>query len=149
MTLREAARTRAFWLFSLALGLNTAGMSVPLVHLAPYARDQGISKAVGVTLTGLVGVGSLIGRFALAGLGDRLNRRATLAALMACMAVAEFMWLFSSGMVNALGVLFGPPFAGYAYDASGSYAVPILASALLQVAAMALALAIRKAPSHG
>ena len=113
-------------------------------------------------------------------------------ALMACMAVTEFVWLFSSGMamlsvfavtfgiaygsiiavnptivmelfgaralagiigaiymVNALGVLFGPTFAGYAYDASGSYAVPILASALLQVAAMTLALAIRKAPRHG
>lgn len=192
MTLGEAMRTRAFWLFAVALGLNTAGMSVPLVHLAPYARDQGLSEATGVMLIGLVGVGSLVGRFALAGIGDKLNRRNALAALLAGMALVEFVWLFSSGkvmlsvfalafgviygsiialnptiamelfggrslagiigaiyMFNALGVLLGPSFAGYAFDASGSYGVPILVSALLQVVAMACALSLRKAPAHG
>jgi MFS family permease len=189
LTLREAMRTRSFWLFSVALGLNTAGMSVPLVH---YARDQGLSEAAGVTLIGLMGVGSLVGRFALAGIGDKLNRRNALAALLAGMALVEFMWLFSSGMAmlsvfalvfgviygsiialnptiamelfggrslagiigaiymaNGLGVLFGPTIAGYAYDASGSYVMGILASALLQLVSMACALSLRKAPAHG
>ena len=109
LTLREAMRTRSFWLFSVALGLNTAGMSVPLVHLAPYARDQGLSEAAGVTLIGLMGVGSLVGRFALAGIGDKLNRRNALAALLAGMALVEFVWLFSSGMVmlSAFALVFG------------------------------------------
>ena len=192
LTLREAMRTRSFWLFSVALGLNTAGMSVPLVHLAPYARDQGLSEAAGVTLIGLMGVGSLVGRFALAGIGDKLNRRNALAALLAGMALVEFVWLFSSGMVmlsafalvfgviygsiialnptiamelfgarslagiigaiymvNAIGILFGPSFAGYAYDASGSYVMGILVSSLLQVVSMVCALSLRKAPAHG
>lgn len=192
MTLVEAMRTRTFWLFSVALGMNTAGMSVPLVHLAPYARDQGLSDAAGVTLIGLVGVGSVVGRFALAGIGDKLNRRNALAALMAAMALVEFSWLFSSSMLmlsafalvfgviygsiialnptiamelfggrslagiigaiymaNGLGVLFGPSFAGYAYDASGSYVMGILASVLLQLVSMACALSLRKAPAHG
>ena len=60
-------------------------------------------------LVSLIGVGSMVGRFGLAGLADRIERRALDAVVYASMAVMLGFWLASTGAV-ALGVfavLFG------------------------------------------
>ena len=40
-TLGDALRSRVFWMLYAALFLPTIGVFVPMVHLAPYATDQG------------------------------------------------------------------------------------------------------------
>jgi MFS family permease len=109
IALREAMRTRAFWLQWGAIFACSIGLFMPFVHLVPYARDAGHPETTAVFLVSLIGVGSMIGRFGLAGLADRIERRALDAAVYASMAVMLGFWLASTGAL-ALGVfavLFG------------------------------------------
>ena len=81
-TLRQALRSRTFWLFYAGGLLACLGLFIPFVHLTPYARDHGLSESTGVLLLGLIGVGSLVGRFVLGGAADKLGRRASLCAMV-------------------------------------------------------------------
>ena len=191
ISLRKAARTRAFWLLYAAMTLFSVGLFIPFVHLAPYARDAGHTQQIGVMLIGLIGVGSIIGRFGLAGLGDRFERRALLAAVYAGAAAMLVLWMASTGVVAlalfalafgtfygtfvalhpplamdffggrsvagiigclytaaGIGNLIGPTLAGFAYDLSGSYALPIAASSALMLGSLACALLLRGERSY-
>ena len=90
--LGAALRTRPFWLLYASLTLSGVGLFVPMVHLAPYAQDAGYSEAQGVMLVSLVGLGSLLGRFAIGGIADRLGRTATLAAMYAGLGLMLLVW---------------------------------------------------------
>jgi MFS family permease len=172
--LSVALRTRPFWLLYGSLVLTCIGLFVPMVHLGPYAQDAGYSEAQGVTLVSLIGVGSLLGRFTVGGVADRLGRTASLGVLYAGLGVMLLVWWSTSqwwllavfalvfgtcygayvallptivmdlygarsvsGIIGCLytgagvGTLIGPWLAGAAYDALGSYDVPILAAAAL------------------
>ena len=172
--LRLALRTQEFWLLYASLVLTCVGLFVPMVHLGPYARDAGYTEAQGVTLVSLIGVGSLLGRFTIGGVADRLGRVASLAAMYAGLGAMLVVWwastawwllaLFAlvfgacygayvallptivmdrygardvSGIIGCLytgagvGTLVGPWLAGAAFDALGTYDVPILAAAAL------------------
>ncbi|MFN0302163.1 MAG: MFS transporter [Burkholderiales bacterium] len=114
LTLRQAVRTRAFWLLYAALLSCGIGLFVPMVHLAPYAQDHGLSAETGALLTGLIGLGSMIGRFALAGIGDRLPRATLLGLLFIGMGAALLIWLMSAGVfpLAISAVLFGTCYGG-------------------------------------
>jgi MFS family permease len=172
-TLGQALRTRPFWLLYVASFAASFGLYIPFVHLAPYAVDHGLPKTFGVTLVGLIGVGSVCGRLLLGSTADRMGRRTSLAATFVGMILTILLWLggpypvllvcfalvfgvFYGGFVALLpsvvmdyfggrnvsaiigalytsagvGTLFGPTFAGYAFDVTGSYTAPILAAAL-------------------
>jgi predicted MFS family arabinose efflux permease len=112
-TVAGAARTRAFWLLYFASAFSTLGLYVPFVHLAPYAVDHGMTKAFGVILIGLIGVGSLVGRLGLGGTADRMGRRLSLLLTMAGMSVTTAIWLIGpypvllAGFALAFGVFYG------------------------------------------
>lgn len=112
-TVGEAARTRSFWLLYAASAFSTLGLFVPFVHLAPYAVDHGLSKAFGVTLIGLIGVGSLVGRLGLGTTADRMGRRGSLLMTMAGMALTTAVWLIGpypillAGFALSFGVFYG------------------------------------------
>src|SRR3954466_6794774 len=171
-SLNQAIRTRPFWLLYVSLVLACIGLFVPMVHLGPYAQDVGYTEAQGVTLVSLIGVGSLVGRFTIGGIADRLGRNASLAAMYAGLGLMLLVWWSTSqwwllavfalvfgtcygayvallptivmdlygardvsGIIGCLytgagvGTLIGPWLAGAAFDALGSYDVPILAAA--------------------
>ncbi|HUR41460.1 MAG TPA: MFS transporter, partial [Verrucomicrobiae bacterium] len=173
-SLRGALKTQPFWLLYASLVLTCIGLFVPMVHLGPYAQDAGYSEAQGVALVSLIGVGSLVGRFTIGPLADRLGRTASLAAMYAGLGVMLLVWWSTSawwllavfalvfgacygayvallptivmdlygaravsGIIGCLytgagvGTLIGPWLAGAAFDALGSYDVPILAAAAL------------------
>jgi MFS transporter, OFA family, oxalate/formate antiporter len=164
------------------------GLFVPVVHLAPYAVQHGVSKSVSVLLVGAMGAGSSAGRLFLGGMADRIGRSAALPLMFLGMGVSFVIWIvsvdvwplaafafvfgiFYGGFVAlapalvadsfgglnvsaiigilytsvALGTLVGPSAAGFAFDVSQSYSVPILASAAANVlAAVILVLVTRK-----
>lgn len=113
--LREALRSRPFWLLYLAGVCTSFGMFIPFVHLAPYAIDQGLSERFGVLLVGLVGLGSMIGRFALGGTADRIGRRWGVGLMFSGMAAMLLLWLAASGQLALIvfAVLFGTFYGGY------------------------------------
>ena len=114
LTLAETLRTRRFWW--LYLGVLTAAptMFIPFAHASVAARDLGITEARSVGLVGLIGVGSLIGRFAIGALADRLGRLRSLALLQASMALSYLLWWAAGGyLAMALFALwFGLSYGG-------------------------------------
>jgi MFS family permease len=183
MTLTAAVKTTPFWLLFASLVLSCVGLFVPMVHLGPYAVDAGYSQAQGVTLVSLIGLGSLLGRFAIGGPADRLGRMPSLSAMYAGLGAMFVLWwaasaywvlaLFAivfgicygayvallptivmdlygprsvSGIIGCLytgcgvGTLIGPWLAGVAFDAQGSYQLPMLVGAACSLAAAACVL---------
>ena len=172
--LTAAMRTRSFWFIYGSLVLSCVGLFVPMVHLSPYAQDAGYSETQGVMLVSLIGLGSLLGRFTIGGVADRLGRIPSLGAMYFGLGLMLVVWwstktwwvlaVFAlvfgicygayvalvptivmdlygarsvSGIIGTLytgaglGTLIGPWLAGAAFDAYGSYGLPILIAAAL------------------
>ncbi|MEO6625809.1 MAG: MFS transporter [Burkholderiaceae bacterium] len=114
LTLGEALRTRRFqWLY-LSVVLAAPPMFTPFAHASAAARDMGISDARAVGLLGLIGIGSLAGRFAIGALADRLGRSLTMVLVQASMGASLLLWQWSGGYVSMalFAVWFGLSYGG-------------------------------------
>jgi MFS family permease len=113
MTLRQTLRDGRFgWLY-LAVVLAAFPMFIPFAHVSAAARDAGIGQASAVALVGVIGVGSLTGRFAIGGLADRVGRHRSLVLMQISLGLSYGLWLaaesYASFFVFALwlGVSYG------------------------------------------
>ncbi len=115
VSLRGAIRTQNFWVLYVSLVLTGFGCFVPLVHLAPYAVDAGHPEAFGVLLVSLIGLGSLVGRFAIGTVADRIGRMRSLALLYLGMALMLALWWASTGKLalSVMAVGFGISYGGF------------------------------------
>jgi len=115
ISLKDALRTKPFWLLyagSFSFGL---GLFIPFVHLIPFSNDLGLPNSTGVMLFSLIGFGSLLGRFLLGSIADKLGRRLSL-ALMYAGAAAIFAWWLVAANAWQLAVfafIFGASYGGY------------------------------------
>ena len=99
LPLLEALRTPTFkWLY-LGTLLGAPVMFIPFAHISAAARDAGVAEAQAVGLVGLVGIGSLIGRFAIGWLADRLGRVKTLMLMQFLMGVSYLVWAGAEGQL--------------------------------------------------
>ena len=107
--LRAALGTRAFWLLYASLVLSCIGLFVPMVHLGPFAQDAGYSEAQGVTLVSLIGLGSLLGRFTIGAVADRLGRIPSLMAMYAGLGLMLILWWSTSNwwLLALFALVFG------------------------------------------
>ncbi len=97
LTLGETLRSPTFrWLY-LAVVLASPVMFIPFAHVSASARDLGLGEAFAVGLVGLIGVGSLVGRFAIGLLADRLGRAQTLVLLQLSMGASYVLWGAAGG----------------------------------------------------
>ena len=104
LSLRETLRSPTFrWLY-LATVLASPVMFIPFAHVSASARDLGLGEAFAVGLVGLIGVGSLVGRFAIGLLADRLGRAQTLVLMQLSMGASYLLWGAAGG--QAMLVLF-------------------------------------------
>jgi MFS family permease len=115
MSLRQAITSRAFILLYLSLVVIWIGASIPFVHLVPYAEDIGLSHGTAVTIFGLVGIGSIAGRFLLGGAADRIGLRSLLAAVFAGVALMQLWWLIaaSAWQLAIFAFIFGICYGGF------------------------------------
>jgi len=96
-TLREALRSPRFgWLYAMTL-LGAPSMFIPFAHVSAAARDLGVADARAVGLVGLIGIGSLLGRFAIGALADRIGRPVTLMMAQASLGLAFLPWAGADG----------------------------------------------------
>lgn len=97
LTLREAVATSRFrWLYAMTF-LGAVPMFVPFAHVSAAARDIGVPDAAAVGLVGLIGVGSLTGRFVIGAVADRLGRPRTLVLAMAALGLSFLIWAVAGG----------------------------------------------------
>jgi len=114
LSLAEALRDRRFWWLYLSVVLASPSMFIPFAHVSASARDMGIGDARAVGLVGLIGIGSLVGRFVIGALADRIGRTFTLLLMQASAGLAYLAW-FAAGGYPALVVFalwFGLSYGG-------------------------------------
>ncbi len=97
LSLRETLRTPTFRWFYLATVLASPVMFIPFAHLSASARDLGLQESLAVGLVGLIGVGSLVGRFSIGLLADRLGRAQTLVLMQLSMGLSYLLWAAAGG----------------------------------------------------
>ena len=92
LTLSATLKTPSFkWLYMGTL-LGAPVMFVPFAHISATARDDGVPDAQAVGLVGLIGIGSLVGRFAIGWLADRMGRIRTLMLMQGLMGLSYLVW---------------------------------------------------------
>ncbi len=113
--LAAALRSAPFWLLYASLVLACVGLFVPMVHLSAYAQDAGYSEAEGVLLVSLIGLGSLLGRFTIGGVADRLGRQPSLAAMYAGLGAMLVLWWASTHwwVLAVFALFFGVCYGAY------------------------------------
>ena len=95
LSLRETLRTPTFRWFYLGVVLASPVMFIPFAHVSASARDLHLDESLAVGLVGLIGVGSLVGRFAIGVLADRLGRAPTLVLMQLSMGASYAVWFFA------------------------------------------------------
>ncbi|MEX2242005.1 MAG: MFS transporter [Burkholderiales bacterium] len=115
MTLAEALRSPPFWLLYAVALLICVGFFVPMVHLVPYALDAGLTEAQGVSLVSLLGLGSLLGRFFVGAIADRLGHLRSLIAIAAGLGLMFLLWWVAKSYAPLVvfAVAFGSLYGGY------------------------------------
>lgn len=108
-TLRNAIHQPRFWWFFLVIFFGSIGLFLALVHISPYAQQQGLAPTQAHLLIGLIGVGNIGGRLVLGRMADRMGAQRFLILLTLSLVVLCGLWSMAhSFMVLALfTLLFG------------------------------------------
>jgi len=77
-SLTEAVSTPAFWRVFVAAGLSILAYQALMVHLVPYATDEGLNPMAAAMLLSIMGASNMGGRVSWGLLSDRIGRRAAL-----------------------------------------------------------------------
>jgi MFS family permease len=92
LSLRQALRSRGFQYALLGTLLVSMPVSAPLMLLVGSAEVRGLSHQQAIGLLGLVGAGSLSGRFILGAAADRLGRRPSFLVICFALGLVMFAW---------------------------------------------------------
>lgn len=114
LSLRETLRTPAFWWLYAATLTAAPTMFIPFAHVSASARDLGVGEAQAVGLVGMIGIGSLVGRFAIGALADRIGRGRTLVLMQASMGASYLLWMAAGGypLLLVFALWFGLSYGG-------------------------------------
>jgi len=116
LSVKQASKTRGFWLFCLTHFAYAFCVQTIVVHVVPHAIDIGIPRMAAASILSIVAGSSVVGRLSTGLLSDRIGGRP---ALTGCLALVAFIlvWLLFAGQVWAFWVFavpFGLGFGGVA-----------------------------------
>jgi cyanate permease len=103
-TVREAVRTSAFWLFSIAAVGESVPSTAAIAHAVPHLRDLGHSAAAAGAAIGLFSMCTIIGKLGAGFLCDRLEPRYAWCASIILMGLA--VWLATRAQSAGVMYLF-------------------------------------------
>src|SRR6516225_8435418 len=105
LSVRDAARTRRFWLMGAAFFLVAIAVNGAVAHVVPLLTDHGVSAAAAAAIMGIFGLATMAGRLLAGYLVDRIF--APLVATVFFLApIAGFAFLASAaGPLPAIGVV--------------------------------------------
>ena len=117
-SLREASRTRSFWLLGSTWLLSAFCYFLILIHIVPHTTDIGISAMGAATVLSLIGASFVAGRLLVGKISDSIGRKKTaiICALLVALAMIWLIWSQDLLMLYLFGVVFG--FANGGLDTS-------------------------------
>ncbi|MEE9286312.1 MAG: MFS transporter [Dehalococcoidia bacterium] len=95
LSVRQAVRTRSYWILSLGIGVEGAGTSALLLHLVAHLKNSGLSTAAAAAVLTAVALSYFLGRLPFAAIGDRLDKRSLLIGIFAIQAVGLAAFAFA------------------------------------------------------
>ena len=95
-TVKEALRTRAYWMLMLGAGLRQMATIGILVSIIPILESKGVSRQTAANLTGAIFGINFLSRLALGYLGDKLPKSGILGATLALEAIGFVCLFFGS-----------------------------------------------------
>jgi len=95
LTLRQAVRTRSFWLILLLFILFASSYFLALTHVVPHAMDKGIDPVQAASILSLMGATNIAGRVMMGSVSDRFGRKRIVVVCTFLQAVTLF-WLIGS-----------------------------------------------------
>ncbi len=139
-SLRQAARTKNFWLVFFVWLLYSLCLHLVLTHLVPHATDLGISPVEAATVLIWLGGSSILGRLLMGRLSDSIGKKQTasfsalmMGGSMLLLAGASDLWLLS-----LFGIIFGffyggldPPLAAIIGDVFGMRNIGVIMGVLV------------------
>jgi MFS family permease len=96
-TAKEAFRTRAFWLLTLAMGLRIAATSGTVVHMVPLVVWKGQTEATGAFVVAFVALTSIPLRVMLGWIGDKWAKQKMVGITMLLGAASLMILLLPGG----------------------------------------------------
>lgn len=92
LSLREAACLPQFWILCLAEFAIFFCLLTTIVHIVPHGSDQGLTPAAAAAVLAAIGGVSMLGRFVMGVVSDRIAGRRSLMIAMVIL-IASFVWL--------------------------------------------------------
>lgn len=108
-SLKEALKTRLFWIIFVAWFFYGAFSQVGMIHIVPYATDLGMAAVAAASLLTIMGIIGTFGRVGLGFMADRFSNKKTIYVSFALMAVS-FIGLvvsYNLGILYGFAVIFG------------------------------------------
>jgi MFS family permease len=114
LTLREALRTRSFYIILLIYLFFSSNIFFITTHLVPHVTDTGFSAMEAATMLSLVGVAAIVGRVLMGIVSDRIGRRfaVIVCALVQGVAVLWLIWAHDFWMLQLFAISFGLAYSG-------------------------------------
>ena len=114
LTLREALRTRSFYIILLIYLFFSSNIFFITTHLVPHVTDTGFSAMEAATMLSVVGVAAIVGRVLMGIVSDRIGRRfaVIVCALVQGVAVLWLIWAHDFWMLQLFAISFGLAYSG-------------------------------------
>jgi len=113
-SLKDAARTRAFWLLLAIIIFWSTCVQMIMIHIYPHATELGIPGGMAARFMSVIGISSIIGRLVMGAVSDRLGGKRTLVICLVLQALAMF-WLLRATdiwMLYLFAAVFGFSYGG-------------------------------------
>ena len=91
----QALRTRAFWLLSMVLAIQSMGMNGVILHVMPYLSDVKLAKGSAALVATFIPLLSIVGRLGLGWLGDVFAKKHVLALALGFQTVGLLVFCYA------------------------------------------------------
>jgi sugar phosphate permease len=115
LSLRQAIRTRGFWLFGLIQTFAHTSMVAVMIHIAPHANDIGIPPATAAGILSFIAGAGIVGRLAFGFISDRIGGKRVLTICLSLLTTALILLLFAREiwMFYVFAIIFGLANGGF------------------------------------
>ncbi len=111
---RQATKTRAFWILAIVATASAIATHAVAVHIMPYLISIQMPREIASAIAASVVISSVAGRLGFGWLGDRMDKRYLLASALFLQALGLLIFAYTNSVAYAIVflALFGPGFGG-------------------------------------